>query len=69
MSASEENLAHLDNYIPTGVLCGNNGYYILTMSEDDTTPTDGVKGGEYSLMEREKLHSKNRKYILCRGYT
>jgi hypothetical protein len=49
MSASEENLAHLDNYIPTGVLCGNNGYYILTMSEDDTTPTNGVKGGEYCL--------------------
>lgn len=49
MSASEENLAHLDSYIPTAVLAGNNGYYILTMSEDDDTPGDGISGGDYKL--------------------
>lgn len=49
MSASEENLAHLDSYIPTAVLACNNGYYILTMSEDDDTPGDGISGGDYKL--------------------
>ena len=55
MSLSEENMRHIENAIPTGVLFTRDGYYVLELSEIDTTPKsvaqggDGVTGGEYVL--------------------
>lgn len=55
MSLSAENLRHIENSIPTGVLFTRDGYYILDMVEVDTTPKsvaqggDGVTGGEWAL--------------------
>ncbi len=49
MSASEENKAHIEAYVPTAVLSCNDGYYIATLSEIDTTINDSVKGKEYRL--------------------
>lgn len=55
MSMSRENMMHIENFIPTGVLFTRNGYYILELSETDSTPKgvalggDGVTGGEWSL--------------------
>lgn len=64
MSMSAENFALLENYIPTAVLATNDGYYIASMQEIDTTPMDTTKGGEYKL-----TWSLKKPYAIERGNT
>ncbi len=67
MSLSEENMMHIENFIPTGVLFTRDGYYILELSETDSTPKsvslggDGVTGGEWSLKWSVKYPYKMEK--------
>lgn len=49
MSPSEENKALIEEHIPVAVLACNDGYYITTLAEIDTTPDNGVMGNEYGL--------------------
>jgi len=64
MSASDENKAHIESYIPTAVLACNDGYYIATLSEVDETPNNDVQGGEYKLK-----WSVKKPYVVTKGNT
>lgn len=49
MSPSVDNKMTIENYIPTAVLASDDGYYLLEEVQDDITPKDSNKGGDYTL--------------------
>lgn len=55
MSVSYENKKYIENSIAAIVLSGNDGFYITQSVEDDTTPNNGVDGGEYVLRWSPKI--------------
>lgn len=55
MSVSYENKKYIENSIVAIVLSGNDGFYITQSVEDDTTPNNGVPGGEYVLRWSPKI--------------
>lgn len=74
MSISDENMMHIENSIPTGLLFTRDGYYILDLAEIDTTPKsvaqggDGVHGGEYALKWSVKYPYKIYKESMGKKY-
>lgn len=61
MSLSEANFSMLDRYISFATLITNNGYYIASLQELDTTD-DKVNGGEYGM-----VWSLKKPYVLDYG--
>ncbi len=61
---SSENKKHIESFIPVAVLACNNGYYITSLEEIDTTPTNGVAGKEYGLK-----WSIKKPYTIVNGIT
>lgn len=49
MSPSEENKKHVEHSIAAAILSSGDGFYIAEEVEDDITPGDANKGGDYVL--------------------
>lgn len=55
LAVSEENKDYIEDSIANIVLTGSDGFYITQTVEDDTTPYDGVDGGEFVLKWSPKI--------------
>lgn len=55
MSLSEENKQFIQNSIASIVLTGNYGFYITQLVENDTTPGNNVRGGEFEIRWSPKI--------------
>lgn len=68
LSTSKPNKDVIRDSIAIGVLSGSDGFYITQTSQDDTTPGNGVDGGEYTMRWSAKIpylyKSGNKTYAL-----
>lgn len=55
LSTSDSNKEDIENSIAVAVLSTNNGYYVTQTAEVDTTPNNGVRGGEYATKWSPKI--------------